>query len=130
MIHHKKAAHHNRPYKIAAQTAGLVACIFIFFFIAGKGGPEILKNEDNEWVPFLPLLLLAFAGYIITWYKELAGTLLMTAGGIILLVFLARKGDTGIGLVYGLPFILAGIIYLVHIYKRAELKRKEEKKTQ
>jgi hypothetical protein len=124
MSHHKKPEHHIRPYKIAAQSAGLVACIFILFFVVGKGVPETLKNEENEWVPFLPFLVLAVTGYIITWYKEFAGTLMMAAGGIILLIFFIAKGDTAMGLVYGLPFMLAGTIFLVHINKRNQLKRK------
>lgn len=124
MIHHKKQEHHIRPYKIAAQSAGLIVCIFILFFIAGKGVPEILKNEENELIPFLPLLLLPIAGYIITWYKEFAGTLMMTGGGLILLAFFILKGDAAMGVVYGLPFVLAGSIFLVHIYKRNQLKRK------
>jgi hypothetical protein len=124
MSHHKKQEHHIRPYKIAAQSAGLVACIFILFFISGKGIPEILKTEENELIPFIPLLLLPVSGYIITWYKEFAGTLILMGGGIILLVFFIIKDDPLIGLVYSLPFILTGIIFIVHINKRNQLKRK------
>lgn len=123
MSHHKKPEHHIRPYKIAAQSAGLIVCIFILFFIAGKGVPEVLKNDDHEWIPFLPFLIVPVAGYITTWYKEFAGTLMMTGGGVILLAFFILKGDFGTGLIYGLPFIIAGTIYLVHINKRHQLKR-------
>jgi hypothetical protein len=124
LSHQKKQEHHIRPYKIAAQSAGLVACIFIFFFIGGTGLPEILKNEENELIPFLPFLLLPVAGYILTWYKEFAGTLMIFAGGAILLVFFIVIGDAAMGLVYGLPFLLAGAIFVVHINKRNQLKRK------
>ncbi len=124
MSHHQKPEHHIRSYKIAAQTAGLVACIFILFYYAGRGVPEILKMDENEMMPFLPFLIIPFAGYIVTWYKEFAGTVMMAAGGIILLAFFIIKGDTAMGLVYGLPFMLAGSIFLVHINKRIQLKRK------
>ena len=127
MSHHKKQEHHIRPYKIAAQSAGLIVCIFVLFFITGKGVPEILKYEENELIPFLPFILLSVAGYIVTWYKEFAGTLMMTAGGIILLAFFVIKGDTSIGLIYGLPFMIAGAIFLVHINKRNQLKRNPQK---
>ncbi|MBC7889342.1 MAG: hypothetical protein H7Z13_15805 [Ferruginibacter sp.] len=123
MIHPKKQEHHIRPYKIAAQSAGLVACIFIFIFMAGKGIPEILKTEGAYSIPFMGLLILPVAGYLISWYKEFAGTLMMLAGGIILLSLFLVKGDTISALEYGLPFILAGCIFLVHIVKRAQLKR-------
>ena len=65
MSHHKKPEHHIRPYKIAAQTAGLVACIFVLIFFAGNGIPEILKNEEKELIPFIPFLVLPVAGYIV-----------------------------------------------------------------
>ena len=124
MSHHKKQDHHIRPYKIAAQSAGLIVCIFILFFISGKGIPEILKNDENELIPFLPFLIIPVSGYIVTWFKEFAGALMMTAGGIILLVFFIIKGDISMGFVYGLPFMVAGSIFLVHINKRTHLKRK------
>ncbi|MEO5889544.1 MAG: hypothetical protein ABIQ31_04785 [Ferruginibacter sp.] len=127
MTHQKKKEHHLRPYKIAAQTAGLVACIFIFFFIGGKGVPAILKTEENQWVPFLPLLILPVTGYIITWYKEFTGALIVAAGGIILFGFFNMKGDTSTGLLYGMPFIIAAFVFFVHINKRNQLKRNTEK---
>jgi len=124
MSHHRKPDHHLRPYKIAAQSAGLIVSIFVLLFFAGKGVPEILKNDANELLPFLPLLLFPFAGYILTWYKEFVGAVIMTAGGALLLLFFMIKGDGGTGLIYGLPFILGGSIFLLHINKRAQLKRK------
>lgn len=126
MSHHKKPDHQIRPYKIAAQSAGLIMCIFVALYFAGKGIPEILKNDENEWIPFLPFLLLPVAGYLITWYKELTGALMMTAGGAILLAFFIFRGDAAVGTAYGLPFILAGSIFLIHINKRAQLKIKHK----
>lgn len=127
MKQHKKPPHHLQPYKTAAQTAGLVACIFILIFFAGKGVPGILKNEENQWIPFIPFLLLSVAGYIVSWYKELIGTIVMTTGGIILLSFFIIKGDALAVLVYGLPFIIAGCAFIIHINKRNQLKRKAHK---
>jgi hypothetical protein len=124
MSHHKKEEHHIRPYKIAAQTAGLIVCIFILVFFAGKGIPEVLKMDENEWIPFLPFLAIPVAGYIVTWIKEFAGTMIMLTGGILLIAFFILKGDAGTGFIYGLPFILASIVFLTHIKKRNELKRK------
>lgn len=124
MSHHKKQEHHIRPYKIAAQTAGLVACIFILFFVLGNGIPAILKNDENELIPFIPFLLLPVAGYLISWYKEMAGALLLTGGGFILLIFFMVKGDASMGLLFGLPFIFAGSLFLLHINKRVQLKSK------
>ncbi len=124
MSHHKKKEHHIRPYKIAAQTVGLVACIFILFFITGNGIPSIIKNDENEFVPFIPFLVLPLAGYLVSWYKELAGAILLTVGGFILLIFFMVKGDASMGLLFGMPFIFAGSLFLLHINKRIQLKSK------
>jgi hypothetical protein len=124
MSHHKKQEHHIRPYKLAAQSAGLIVCIFILLFSAGKGIPEVLKNDANEMIPFLPFLAIPFAGYFISWLKEFTGALVMIAGGIILLTFLIIKGDAGLGLIYGVPFIVAGLLFVLHIKKRAQLQGK------
>ena len=124
MSHHKKQAHHIRPYKIVAQTAGLVACIFIIFLILGNGIPEILQNDENEFIPFIPLLVLSVAGYLISWYKEFAGAVFITVGGFALLIFFMVKGDAAMGVLYGLPFIVAGSLFLLHITKRIQLKSK------
>ncbi|MCW3089597.1 MAG: hypothetical protein JWP81_666 [Ferruginibacter sp.] len=123
MSHHKKSEHHIRSYKIAAQTAGLVACIFILLLFAGKGVPSVLANDADELIPFAPFLLLAVSGYIVSWYHEFAGTLIMTGAGIILLVFFVMRGDTASGFMYGLPFIAAGAIFLLHISKREHLRK-------
>lgn len=124
MSHHKKPEHHTRSYKIAAQTAGLIACFFILFFFAGKGIPAVLRADINENIPFIPLLLVPVAGYILTWYKELAGAILVTGGGLVLLTFFILKGDVAIGCVYGLPFVISGCLFLLHIRKRNALQKK------
>ncbi|MEO6731558.1 MAG: hypothetical protein ABIN01_10110 [Ferruginibacter sp.] len=123
MSHHKKSEHHIRPYKIAAQTAGLVACIFVLILLAGQGIPNIVGKGEKQSIPFIILLLLPFVGYIVSWYKEFTGVLMMIAGGIMLLIFFIMKGDAATGIKYGLPFILAAGIFLLHISKRTQLKK-------
>ncbi|MEO7767033.1 MAG: hypothetical protein ABIS01_06385 [Ferruginibacter sp.] len=123
MSHHKRREHHIRSLKIAGQTAGLVACIFVLIFIVGTGVPTVLKNDSDELIPLIPFLLLAGAGYIITWYREFIGALMMAAGGVMALIFLMIRGDIAMGFVYGLPFILSGAIYFLHMKKREQLRK-------
>ncbi len=117
----KKQEHHLRLFKILAQTFGLLVSGFFLLFIIGEGIPHIIKGEGDELIPFLPLVLLPVAGYFVTWFKEWQGAIIMIAGGIILLGYFLIQGDINIALIYGMPFILAGSLFLLHISKRRKL---------
>jgi len=121
MSHHKKQEHHIRPYKLLAQSFGLLVCGFIVLFIIGEGMPDIVKGNGDGLIPFLPLVLLPVAGYIVTWVKEWQGAAIMITGAIILLVYFMVKGDVRMALIYSIPFIVAGILFLLHIKKRRQL---------
>ncbi len=125
MSHHKKQEHQIRPFKILAQTVGLLVSGFFLLFIIGEGIADIAKNEGTELLLFIPLIALPIAGYIITWFKEWPGAILMITGGIILLIYFFIKADIKMALVCGLPFIVAGGLFLLHIKKRNELKNKK-----
>jgi len=45
----------------------------------------------------------------------------MITGAIILLVYFMVKGDVRMALIYSIPFIVAGILFLLHIKKRRQL---------
>lgn len=112
-----------RMYKTLAQTVGVVACLIFLLFIIGEGVPDIFKGNGNGLVSFLPFILVPVAGFILTWFKELPGVILLTAGGVALMVYFFIKGDTGMAMVYGLPFIITGMLFLLHLKKRSELQQ-------
>lgn len=110
-----------RMYKTLAQTVGVVACLFFLLFIIGEGVPDILKGNGNGLITFLPFILVPVAGFILTWFKEMAGAIVLTAGGVAPMVYFFIKGDTAMAMVYGLPFIVTGVLFLLHLKKRNEL---------
>ncbi|MEO6549708.1 MAG: hypothetical protein ABIN94_17030 [Ferruginibacter sp.] len=126
MSHPKTHEHHLRFFKIAAQTTGVIACLFILLVLAGKGVPSVLSHDADELIPFAPFLFLGAAGLIITWYHELAGTLIITVAGVILLGFFKLRGDMGAGLIYGVPFIVTAAVFYLHISKREIFRKKRE----
>ncbi|UEG50093.1 hypothetical protein LK994_01215 [Ferruginibacter lapsinanis] len=121
MSHHKKQAHHIRPYKIMAQTFGLMVCCFFVLYLIGNDLPNMIRREDIVLASFLPLAVIPVAGYILTWYKEFPGALLMTLGGFLLVGYFLSRSATDIALFTGIPFILAGGLYMLHIQKRKAL---------
>ncbi len=123
MSHHKKEEHHIRQYKIMAQTFGLMVCCFFVLYLIGNDLPSMIRREDIILISFIPLALIPIAGYVLTWYKEWPGTLLMVMGGIFLVVYFLLQSAISMALYSGLPFILAGGLFLLHIKKRTELKK-------
>ena len=121
MSHQKQTEHHVRPYKLLAQTVGLLVCGFFLLFIVGEGMPDIIKGNGAELIPFLPFVLLPIAGYIITWFKERQGAAVMVIGAILLLVYCVVKVDIKAGLIYCMPFLMSGALFFLHIKKRSTL---------
>ena len=119
----KKKEHHIQPFKILAQSIGILVCLFFLLFIIGEGVPDIISGKANGLFIFLPLLLLPVVGYFMTWFQETTGTFLMITGGIALLSWFLIMGDVKMALVYGLPFIITGGLFLLHIVKRNALKK-------
>lgn len=110
-----------RMYKTLAQTVGVVACLFFLLFIIGKGIPDVVKGNGDGLLIFLPFILVPIAGFILTWFKEWPGVILLTAGGVALMVYFFIKGDTAMAMVYSLPFIVTGLLFMLHLKKRNEL---------
>jgi predicted membrane protein len=123
MSHHKKKEHHIRVYKLLAQTVGLVTCLFFILFIIGEGVPDIAKGSGKDLLPFLPFILLPIAGFIITWFKEQLGMILLITGGLALLIYFIVKADIKMAMVYSIPFLITGILFQIHITKRNNLKK-------
>ena len=121
MSHHKKQEHHIRPFKILAQTFGLLACCFFLLIMIGNDLPDMIRRENNFVITLLPVMLIPILGYIISWFKEWPGALLLIVGGICLVGYFSLKAEIGTALLTGIPFILSGSLFLLHIKKRNEL---------
>lgn len=110
-----------RMYKTLAQTVGVVACLFFLLFIIGEGIPDVVKGNGDGLLVFLPFILVPIAGFVLTWFKEWPGVILLTAGGVALMVYFFIKGDTAMAMVYSLPFIVTGLLFILRLKKRSEL---------
>ncbi len=126
MIQPIKKNHYNKTYKVLAQTIGLIVCLFFLFSFAGEYLPEIMKGKGDDYLHLLPFLAIPIAGYIAAaWFSENIGTLLLIGGGVLLTGYLIYKGETGSAFLYGLPFIVTGGLFALHMHKRKELKIKK-----
>jgi len=75
--------------------------------------------------PFIPIILLPVAGYIITWINEKAGTAIMIIGGVILFGYFINLQDIKMAFLFGVPFIVAASLFILHIGKRTALQHKK-----
>jgi hypothetical protein len=121
MSHHKKTEHHVRFYKLLAQTTGMLVCAFFLFFLIGEGIPDIASGKGAELIPFLPVLLLPIAGYVITWFREQAGTWMILAGALAMAVYFVIVHNLKAAPVYVIPFAVTGLLFLLHLKKRKQL---------
>ena len=65
-------------------------------------------------IPLLLIMLLSIVGFVLELAKSRAGALLMVAGGFFMLVYLVILGGMGeikMSLIFGLPFLLPGLIF-------------------
>ena len=124
MSQYKKTEHHLRPYKMAAQSLGLLICIFFMMYLAGSGMPDMLKGDNREMYLFLTFVSLSMAGYITTWFRESVGTVMVLLGALLLLIFFIWKKDIGLAIMYGFPFGILGTLFLIHLKKKMNYQQK------
>ena len=94
----------------------MVASVFFLVFIVKEGIPDLLAGKGKELMYFLPFLLLAIAGCLLSIFKRKAGAVMMLAGGVVMVVLLYMQGGMaqfGMMVVYGLPYIFPGAIFLL-----------------
>ena len=125
MSHHKKEAHHLRPYKILAQSFATLVCGFYILYLLGEGFANIVSTIGGSLTAILPNMFLPIAGYLLTWLNEKLGAIILLIGGIILFFYFYMEEDVSRAIYFGIPFIIAGGLYLLHLKKRNELQHKK-----
>jgi len=99
-----------------ARAVGLVAIIFFLVFFVAKGYPFLRDELGLEAASVGFMIFSAVVGYIVGWFSELVGGIILVVGGGILAIYLMFLGGSyGLegGMVYGLPFIVPGILFLI-----------------
>jgi len=95
-----------------ALGSGFLASVFFLFFLIGEGIADLIEGKTAV-IPILLMMLFAVAGFALAFRKPRIGSLIMVAGGIVMAVYLLLLGGVSeikMSLIYGLPFILPGLI--------------------
>jgi hypothetical protein len=96
-----------------ARIVSLAITVFILLFVVGEGAPNIINGQGSGLIPFLPWLGLAVAGAVLCWSFERVGAVLMIMGAVSMAVYLM---DGRMALVFSLPYLLAGLLLLIHFF--------------
>ena len=128
MTTQKKQTHYNKTYKLIAQTFGLIVCLVSLFYLIGVVIPEIVKEKENniQLIGKLILLTVSMAGFVLTWYREKVGAVVLIAGSLLLIVYGIIHSDYSVMLGFGVPFGIIGGLFLFHLKKRNDLKGKKQ----
>jgi hypothetical protein len=96
---------------------GLASAFFIVFFF-GEGIPGLINNGiATELLLFMVLLFIAIAGWVVSLFEARIGGILQIIGGCAMSIYhLANGGlkDLDMAIVFGMPFILCGLISLIY----------------
>lgn len=112
----------SRGWQIAARVLSVILIIgFLYYFITHEY--TRLENELSiETGPIYFMIFSVFIGFIVSWFFELIGGLVLVVGGFALGVytFLSTGGDDAMtAFVYTVPFVVPGFLYLISWYRRS-----------
>jgi hypothetical protein len=102
--------------KIVRYTAlilGFQASFFFTFFLIADCIADLFSGKINV-IPIVILMILSVAGYIWAVTHALKGSIMMIIGGIALAIYLliiAGIGEFKMALIFGLPFIVPGLLF-------------------
>ena len=97
-----------------AWTLSVVASIFFLYFLFGDVVPNIVNGKGLNELKFF--VLLAISGCFLSFFRLKPGGLMMLIGAIGMITYfyiMSGLKDFGMMVVYGLPYILAGLLFLL-----------------
>lgn len=104
--------------KWIARILGSAVSIFFLSFFIGEAVPDLIAGKAVDLIPFLPLFLLAVLGYVVAWFNTFFGGWILLLGGAAMWVYqLIENRDWYIATVFGAPFMLVGVLFLIYWHK-------------
>jgi hypothetical protein len=107
-------------YKWSARIIGGLAVLFFGAFYFGSEIPELIDGAGGHLQSIIILWGFAFFGYVFAWFREKEGGYVLVISGIIMGLTLFYRGvikDIPMVLIYSIPFILSGVLFIWHSQK-------------
>lgn len=96
-----------------ALILGFQVSAFFLFFLIAEGGADLIEGKIRV-IPILILMAVSVGGFIWAVSKPGPGPLIMISGGLLMAIYLLFAGGIGeykMAFIYGLPFIIPGLIF-------------------
>ena len=96
-----------------ALILGLLASVIFIVFLMGEGGYDLIQGKIRV-IPIMLMMLFSVAGFFWAVTNPSRGSLIMISGGLIMMTYLLILGGIGeisMALIFGLPFIIPGILF-------------------
>lgn len=109
-----------------ALILGFQASAFFLFFLISDGVGDLIDGKLSV-IPILIMMIFTVIGYFWALSKPRQGSLIMISGGAVMAIYLIFLGGiVGIkmAMIYGLPFIIPGLIFYF-VAKRAPESQKD-----
>ena len=103
----------NKILHYIALILGFQASAFFLFFLISDGFADLFDGKFSV-IPILIMMIFTVIGYVWAISKPKQGSLIMISGGAVMalyLLFLGGMVGIKMALVYGLPFIIPGLIF-------------------
>ncbi len=102
-------------YKWSARIIGGLGLLFFGSYFIGEGIPDLIKGGDGHLQSMMLLMGFALLGYIFAWFREKEGGYVLVFSGVVMGLTMFYDGglnDISLILVYSLPFIVSGLLFL------------------
>jgi hypothetical protein len=102
----------SRILHYLALILGFQVSLFFTLFLIAEGGAGLLEGKTSV-LPILILMIISVGGYLFALSNPRKGGIIMITGGLLMMVYLLITGGMGeykMSLIYGLPFIVPGLV--------------------
>jgi len=103
----------RRILHYGALVTGLLVSIFFTLFLVPESVAGLIGGKFYS-IPILFIMLASVGGYIWSVTNPAKGGIVMISGGLIMTVYLIIAGGfegLGMGPIFGLPFIIPGLLF-------------------
>jgi hypothetical protein len=100
-----------------ARVTGLLAALFFLILFMNRGPNDFLGEPGGVPKQFYILLAFALAGYILAWFRERDGGLILMLSGIIMALYvfyLLQEHKLAGTLACSLSFFIPGLLFYVY----------------
>ena len=115
----------DNTYRVIAQSIGMLVSGFFLLFVFGAALPDLIDGKSLDKGPVLLLVLAAIAGFFLTFKSERIGTWIRLSASILTTIYFLWQANWQAALLYGLPFLVAGSLFLIHLNKHRALIQKQ-----